>query len=178
MNRNLKTTLLTWPVATLSAMALCGITGFVAQQFGFDFIDKPQDTLKIMLESHGWRLALNLFLVVVFAPVMEEALFRGVLLGVPRWVRAKLCARKGRAASAHEQPYLLGFAIFSSVVFSACHYLQSPGWDNAFLALFTFGMIQCWLYWKTNALWCPMLLHALHNGFTVATLFLFPQMAQ
>ena len=33
----------------------------------------------------------------------------------------------------------------------------------AFIALFFFGVAQCWLYRKTDRIWCPMLNHALFN---------------
>lgn len=66
-------------------------------------------------------------------------------------------------------------AIFSSILFSAAHYISQPWPDTAFLALFIFGLAQCWLYVKTERLWCTMLNHALFNLTNLVLLFIVPQ---
>ena len=67
------------------------------------------------------------------------------------------------------------FPIFSAALFSAAHYLQFPFPDDAFLALFFFGLAQCWLYTKTDRLWCAMLNHGLFNLTNLILLFLLPE---
>jgi len=52
------------------------------------------------------------------------------------------------------------------------------GWNNAFIALFLFGMAQCWLYKTTSWLWSPILNHALFNATNVALIFILPEVAK
>ena len=77
------------------------------------------------------------------------------------------------------------FAVASSAVFSAAHYIdyialvKSGGFQwlplsNAFLALFFFGIAQCWLYRKTDRIWCPMLNHCLFNLTNLVLMFVVP----
>ena len=79
---------------------------------------------------------------------------------------------------------VLAGAIQSAALFSFVHYLNLQivqgsltlnGFrtlDNAFLALFFFGLAQCWVYFKTRHIWCPMLNHALFNLTNLILLFM------
>ena len=64
---------------------------------------------------------------------------------------------------------------FSALLFSAAHYLAQPWPDAAFIALFFFGLAQCWLYKKTGRLWCAILNHALFNLTNLVLLFILPE---
>ena len=66
-------------------------------------------------------------------------------------------------------------AVFSAILFSAAHYLDQPFPDAAFLALFFFGLAQCWLYRKTSHLWCAILNHGLFNLTNLVLLFILPE---
>ena len=66
-------------------------------------------------------------------------------------------------------------ALVSSLAFSAAHYIFQPFPDAAFVALFFFGLAQCWLYCKTDRIWCPMLNHFLFNLTNLVLLFVLPQ---
>ena len=50
--------------------------------------------------------------------------------------------------------------------------LDTGGVNSAFIALFAFGIAQCWLYRKTNAIWSPMLNHALFNLTNLLLMFI------
>jgi membrane protease YdiL (CAAX protease family) len=65
--------------------------------------------------------------------------------------------------------------VLFSVLFSAAHYIMQPFPDAAFIALFFFGLAQCWLYKKTERLWCPILNHCLFNLTNVVLVLLIPQ---
>ena len=65
--------------------------------------------------------------------------------------------------------------LFSSLLFSAAHYLAQPWPDAAFLALFFFGVVQCGLYQKTGCIVCAMLNHALFNLTNLVLLFVLPE---
>ena len=70
-------------------------------------------------------------------------------------------------------PYLA--VLISSALFSAAHYISQPFPDSAFIALFFFGLAQCWLYKKTDRIWCAMLNHALFNLTNVVLLLVLPR---
>lgn len=82
---------------------------------------------------------LMLFVAIIFAPIAEEFIFRGVLL--QRWaVRWNLP---------------IGI-LLSSVLFGILHF-------NNPLGLTMFGVIMALLYIRTRSLWVPILAHALNN---------------
>lgn len=163
MNKKLKTTLLAWPLITIATIAVCWMTGLVAELLHCEMPAQP--SLSAVLNSRGWTLVKNIASILVAAPVLEEFLFRWVLWRLPTrflGVRADLPA-----------------AIASSVLFSAAHYVQetTPFPDTAFVALFLFGFLQCRLYRKTESIWCPMLQHSLFNLANLVLIFAFPKLA-
>jgi membrane protease YdiL (CAAX protease family) len=94
------------------------------------------------------RLLLQIVVAVVLAPVVEELLFRGILLN--RWA-AKWGIRTG--------------ILVSAGAFAVPH-LSDPG------GAFVFGLAMGLLYCKTRALWAPIAVHVLNNcigmAFTMA----------
>ncbi|MEM7793224.1 MAG: CPBP family intramembrane glutamic endopeptidase [Cyanobacteria bacterium P01_C01_bin.118] len=93
---------------------------------------------------------LMLFVAIVFAPLTEEFIFRGVLL--QRWaVRWNLP---------------IGI-MASSVLFGILH-VNNP------LGLTMFGVIMALLYIRTRSLWVPIIAHALNNIVAVTPELLFP----
>ena len=175
---NLQLVLKSWPLIALLTIGLCFLTQLVAGWFGVDL--KEQTTIEQMRQMgiYTWRVLtqegfgavlkheasykflLNIPLVLVLAPVFEEILFRGLLFNLPAVRFSNL---------------RVPLAILASALFSSAHYLQFPFPDDAFLALFFFGLAQCWLYRKTSHLWCAMLNHALFNLTNLVLLFVLPQ---
>jgi len=82
---------------------------------------------------------LMLFLLVVYAPVAEELIFRGILL--QRWAM-KWGLRWG--------------LVWSSVLFGGLHFNNPVG-------LTLFGFVMGLLYLRTRSLWVPILCHSLNN---------------
>ena len=156
--QHLKTTLLAWPIITVAAMLISFLTKELAAEF-FDIALKSQDSVLLIRRIPYWS---SLFLkivtmVVVVAPLLEEAIFRFLFWKLPDPKRVWLAA------------------IPSSILFTAAHYFQNPWPDNAFIALFFFGMAQCWLYKRTGFLWCPILNHMLFNLTNLAFLLCLPE---
>jgi membrane protease YdiL (CAAX protease family) len=85
------------------------------------------------------RIAIETLIIVVVAPVMEEVLFRGVLLH--RW--------------AHRWGLRAGI-ILTSLAFGILH--VEP------IGHFLFGVVLCTLYLTTGSLWAPIAAHALNNA--------------
>jgi membrane protease YdiL (CAAX protease family) len=83
--------------------------------------------------------ALNLVLLVVMAPVVEELLFRGLLL--PAWT-----ARMGQSAA----------VVLSSLAFALLH----VDWLGSFI----FSAVLSVVFLRTGRLWLPILIHAANNA--------------
>ena len=166
----LKLTLKAWPVIAIATIGLCFITQMAAGWFGITLPDQNQVEVvraHLMHTFESWRhfanAALLLAQILLLAPLLEETIFR-----LPtRWLRH------------------WGFWLVSAALFSAAHYpdylyLAQSGnlrWlplSDAFLALFFFGLAQCWLYRRTGRLWCAMLNHALFNLTNLILLMLVP----
>lgn len=151
--KNLKFTLKAWPVIALATIGLCYLTQLVAGWAGYSL--QEQANVDLIRQMVGWNATFltNLALVVVIMPIAEEVVFRLPLKWLTSW----------------------GWAIISSVLFSAAHYLAQPWPDNAFLALFAFGLAQVWLLKKTGTIFSPILNHALFNATNLVLLFVIPQ---
>ena len=165
--KNLKFTLKAWPVIALATIGLCYLTQLVASWCGIEL--KEQQNVDLIRQMAGWnaRFVFNCALVIVIMPMIEEAIFRGLLTRLPiKTLSPRLPLSVIRS---------FGYSVIalSSALFSAAHYFAQPWPDNAFLALFFFGLAQCWLYKKTN-IWCAMLNHGLFNATNLVLLFLLP----
>ena len=102
------------------------------------------------------ELALQALSVVVFAPVCEELLFRGVLYPSLR----DLGHRRMAIAA-------------SSLLFAAIH-----GSLALMLPLTVLAVVLVWLYEKTGSIIAPILMHAAFNAVNFAMIKLIPQIAQ
>ena len=158
MNDRLKTTLTAWPAITAGAIATCYLTKVAAACMGIKLPD--QDQIELVRQYIGLNKVFVQLVVQIVAiiPAIEEAIFRFGLFKLPaRFFKQRI-----------------PIAIASSAIFSFAHYIdyvkllkyhpfELLGWNDAFLALFLFGLAQCWLYSKTDRIWCPILNHALFN---------------
>ena len=98
----------------------------------------------------GWRIPLMLMVVSV-GPLVEELLFRGVLLSA-------LIPRCGR----------WGAAVLSSLAFALAH-LPGLGWAPfAVPALLLLALALAWLRLRSGSLWPGVVAHAVHNLVAVA----------
>ena len=149
-----------WPVIAAITIGLCFLTQRVALLLGFELPDQQNVEVVRQWLMHAFdsvnnfkTCALLLAQVLVLLPALEETIFR-----LPtRWLRGK--------------PWWA----LSSVLFSAAHYIMQPFPDAAFIALFFFGLAQCWLYKKTGRLWCPILNHCLFNLTNVVLVLIIPK---
>ena len=176
----LRLTLKAWPVITAATVGLCYLTQTVAKWFGIELPD--QANIELVKRYAGWNRTFILLCaqVIILMPAIEELIFRYLLFKLPLRILHKrgggttppqtfiLTSGRGRLAP-------VALAIGSSVLFSAAHYLFQPFPDSAFIALFFFGLAQCWLYHKTSRLWCAVLHHALFNLTNLVLLFVLPE---
>ena len=170
MNDRLKTTLQAWPVIAAAAIGLCFLTQGVAKLFGIELPDQHQVEAVRYMFAHAFDsaqsfavLCLGLLQVLIMMPVIEEFIFRWFLVRMP-----------ARRLGLDTKTATVPLVVFSSSLFSFAHYIDYvsiingrgfalTGWNPAFIALFFFGLAQCWLYRKTDRIWCPMLNHCLFN---------------
>ena len=167
MMKNLKFTLKAWPVIAVATIGLCYLTQLVAGWCGIELKEQQNVDLIRQMAGWNWRFMLNCTLVLVIMPMIEEAIFRGLLTRLP------IKALSPRLPHSVIRSFGYSVIALSSALFSAAHYFAQPWPDNAFLALFFFGLAQCWLYKKTN-IWCAMLNHGLFNATNLVLLFLLP----
>ena len=177
MNENLKTTLKAWPLIAAATIGLCFLTQGVAKLFGIDLPDQQNIDLVREWLFHAFDSAKNfatcaflLAQVLVLLPAVEEVIFRWMLFMLP----TRLASRNRQPAPFYRW-LSVGVATASSALFSAAHYMAQPFPDTAFVALFFFGLAQCWLYKRTERIWCAMLNHALFNLTNLVLIFVIPQ---
>ncbi len=107
-----------------------------------------QEAVNAFLESYRVPMILN---VVIFAPFIEEFLFRGMIF-------APLCRKS---------PFL-GYAV-SMFVFAAFHVIGFVGvqhWSVLLYSLLQYlpaAFVLCWSYQRSCSIWAPIVLHGLLN---------------
>lgn len=144
-----------WPLTILLIWVGVTIVHLIFPQLSTLEVD--QSAVKQLKES---SLNPSLFLgtltaVILFAPITEEILFRGLL--------QRMLLRRHKVWSAITQTALL---------FGLLHCSSAQGLRNVeiFVALFILACMQGYLYEKTQQLWAPIGLHVAFNSATVATL--------
>lgn len=171
------TTLKAWPAITLVTVMLCFLTQEGAKLLGIEL--PVQTNIEIVRSYAGCNLvfASLVLQIVVLLPAIEEALFR--------WGLWKFPLDRMRGAGSR-LALVVAAALLSSAVFSFAHYIDYTAWaktgeftlralDNAFLALFFFGLAQCRLYRRTGSLFCAILNHGLFNLANLVLIFVFPE---
>ena len=180
----LRLTLKAWPVIAAATIGLCYLTQTVAKWFGIELPD--QANIELVKRYVGWNRTFLILCaqVIVLMPAIEELIFRYCLFRLPikvgRALRARRNQNKAETAPLGDcgEAGVLALpltAAGSSILFSAAHYLAQPWPDAAFIALFFFGLAQCWLYKKTDRLWCAILNHGLFNLTNLVLLFILPE---
>ena len=173
MSGKLKFTLKAWPAIAALTIGLCYLTQVVAGWIGIELPD--QANLELVRKWAGWnKVFISLCVqVLVIMPAIEETVFRWLLFKLPMQLTRRLLGGQGTGDARRGVAVLV--PLVSSALFSAAHYIAQPWPDAAFIALFFFGLAQCWLYAKTERLWCPMLNHFLFNLTNLVLLFFLPQ---
>lgn len=151
-------------------MAIASATDFAARIAGLALPAAP--ALALLENAKGREFFRLMAIVAVAAPVLEELFFRGLAFLLPVVLAEKFFARAARGIAAVS-------ALASSSAFMFVHYLrrgadgglEAAGFDNAFLALFAFGLMQCWCARRHFGLLRPMLAHSFFNLANVALYF-------
>lgn len=133
-------------------MAAAGIAGWL---FNVD-VNQEQDVGFKAVATDADRLMAFISLVLL-PPIVEEILFRGVLLG---GLRKRLS--------------FVWAALITSALFALPHALQGSGgtllWIGA-IDTFLLSLVLCYLREKTGGLWASIILHMIKNGIAYTFLF-------
>ncbi|MDP3452736.1 MAG: CPBP family intramembrane metalloprotease [Bacteroidales bacterium] len=129
--------------------------------FAFNLITEPlskwmgvPDFLETLLVQINENKIISFISVVIFAPLLEEILCRGVIL---------------RSLLKHTTP--LKAIVWSSVMFGVMH--MNP-WQA--IPAFMIGLLIGWIYWRSGSLWSAIFIHFINNGFSYTITVLFPQL--
>lgn len=153
---------LTWVIAYPMIVFISQSIAYVLNVL-FDYrdqIDQVAVRFVNMTTAYPYLLAITLFLVVFLVPILEEVLFRGLLLTyLKQYVRRK-------------------YAIMvSAVIFSAFHFSTSQGVQNIELlvSLFALACLLGFLYERQQSLWASIGLHSSFNAISVLGILFLPQ---
>lgn len=119
-----------------------------------------QPTAELAKTLFGGSLLAFGLLAAVGAPLFEETVYRGFFLNS---LRSSLRASWSPALAD------LGAVLLSAAVFSVAHFQFHP---TTLILLFLHGCVLGELYRRSGSLYCPMLVHAMNNGLSVAILAL------
>jgi membrane protease YdiL (CAAX protease family) len=144
---------------------------FIALQHVEHDRGQPHPLVRMLTEDFSPRtLAIAVLTGVVLAPLAEELLFRGVVLGSLESLtedppddafEPRKAPSRGRARGTLPN-------VLTSVLFAALHYAQWP----APVPLFVLSLVLGWLRRRTGSLWAPVALHACFNGTSTLLLVL------
>ena len=176
MPNRFKFTMKAWPLVAAITIGLCFLTKTVAEWFGVELPDQQNVEIMRQYGLHCFDslrnftiFAVLLAQVLVLLPVVEEIIFRWLLFKFPtRFLSRHIDGSAWQVAE-------MAILAVSSALFSAAHYIAQPFPDSAFIALFFFGLAQCWIYGRTDRIWCSMLNHLLFNLTNLVLLFVVPQ---
>jgi len=150
---------LSFPVVTILSEVVDTI---LKALFHFEHLDQNAvKFVKLATDSH-LALIFALLAVLVFAPLIEEFLFRGVL---QTYFKKKL-----GAASA---------ILLSALLFALIHFSPSQRFDNVslILSLFILGCFLGFLYERQGSLWAPISLHVVFNTISATRILFLPELS-
>lgn len=155
--QNLKGALLTWAIAFPSVLFVNQLIDFLLYSF-FGLEAMPEQLAVYFLKQtlgHPLYATLAVSTIVLFAPLIEELLFRGLLQS---YIRQKLGSFQA--------------ITITSFLFAFFHYSPEQGLSNLtiILSLFSFSLFISFIYEKQGTLISPIFLHALFNLVNVVNL--------
>jgi membrane protease YdiL (CAAX protease family) len=106
----------------------------------------------LLRSDAGWLFAIAIG---IGAPLSEELLFRGFLLG----------------ALARTYLGFFGATLVTTLAWTALH----AGYSGfGLVEVFVAGLFFCWILWRTGSLWPPLFCHTLYNSSIIAILWMAP----
>jgi membrane protease YdiL (CAAX protease family) len=138
--------------AVLAVFCVLSLFEWLRQVAGASSVEIDPGDFLLDVNPDGWILFSDVLKSVVFAPIFEELMFRGVLF---------ICLMRQLGG--------LKAALLSSLIFALVH-TQYDAWEMASVGVFGLGC--CWLTWRTGSLKPGIALHMLYNGLITLDVFL------
>jgi membrane protease YdiL (CAAX protease family) len=138
--------------AGAAILMLVAVTAVAGIQAALTHVEPHQDVLEMFKDTpHGLAYLLLTLIGVLFAPFVEELVFRGFVFN----------------AFYRYTPFAVA-ALASTTVFAALHIVGAHGaqW-GVFFPIFAVGLILAWVYRTTGKLSASMTAHGLFNGITL-----------
>ncbi len=145
-----------WPLA-VAAGVLVALGGGALTQWLADGQAVRQDVTEMSLQASLAMRVVLAVLVTTVAPLVEELIFRGVLLSA-------LLSRMRAALAVPASAMMFGVAHLADFGFA---------W-HAIPALVGLGLVLAWLRLRSGSLWPAVVAHAVNNTLAVAGWFLLP----
>jgi|GEM_PF-828109 len=140
---------LTWLIAYPSVI-VASLIGELFNKWAFKAEEVDQVAVSFLKSSSSsiFNLSIALFLIVIFAPLIEEFIFRGCM---QNYLRKKLGVKFSM--------------ILTSLLFAFMHFSLSQKTSNIplILSLFSFSLYLCFIYEKTRSLTSSIILHSTFN---------------
>lgn len=157
---DIKTGLFTWPLAFSSVLFISNLLESIIFWI-FDIKEIPDQLAVGYVKAsfhNPWYLIIALLNVILFAPLLEEFLFRGVL-------QTYLKKIFNRTSS----------ILLTSLCFALFHYVSSQGYSNIVIigALIIFSSFLGFLYEKERSLISCFVLHSAFNTISIVNLLIF-----
>ena len=163
--------------ALIGSLFITPVSMYVLERLGYSTESNVQQEFLRgvqgwVAESPGTAIPAAVFVIVVFAPAVEEIIFRGALFGglyklstflSERLARGKNVGGKGEGRLV---PFVVA-ALLSSAFFALLH-LEPV----ALPTILVLAMALCALYWKTGSLVSTFVAHATFNSFAVLVIVL------
>ena len=163
--------------ALIGSLFITPLSMYVLERLGYSTESNVQQELlrnvqEWVAESPGTAIPAAVFVIVVFAPAVEEIIFRGALFGGLYKLGTFLSERLtgGKNAGGKGGGRILAFAVaalLSSTFFALLH-LEPV----ALPAILVLAVALCALYWRTGSLVSTFVAHATFNSFAVLVIVL------
>ncbi|MGI9423415.1 MAG: CPBP family intramembrane glutamic endopeptidase [Hyphomicrobiaceae bacterium] len=126
-----------------------GTASWISLTFFRDDVLRDLDVFKRLLADTP--IVLPILVLCIGAPISEEILFRGFLLG----------------RLAHTRLGFLGAALIATVGWTALHWGYS---EVGMVEVFIAGLLFSWALWRSRSLWVPIAFHGAYNGCVLAVI--------
>lgn len=163
----------------VASLILTPLSLYVAQRLGYSTDLRTQEPLmrsvrEWVAESPGTAIPAAIFVMIVFAPAVEEIIFRGAIFGglyrLFAFLSSRLAGREGggKKGEATGTALPLAFAALLSSAFFALLHLE----PLILPALLTLAVALCVLYRKTGSILPTFVTHATFNSLAVLVIVL------
>lgn len=139
-------------LSMFTLFAISGVVFYLAQRLWPNINLEQEQEVVFTAAANYPELVMGFVALVIIAPIVEEMIFRGLML--PAYSR---------------QFGIIPAAFATSVLFGAVHWQLNVG-----IITFVMGLLLSWLYYTTRSLWPAIMFHSLKNLIAFVLIFNLP----